>query len=65
MKELVKFAGHPDTPVLKGFSDGYHGILFADYGPLWLSQRKFAISTLRRYMKKLRYMIKFSYLAYY
>ncbi|CAK8692099.1 unnamed protein product [Clavelina lepadiformis] len=49
VKELVKFAGHPDTPVLKGFSDGYHGILFADYGPLWLSQRKFAISTLRRF----------------
>jgi len=33
--------------IIDVFNDQGYGLLFADYGPFWKSQRKFGLTTLR------------------
>ncbi|XP_076817174.1 cytochrome P450 2U1-like [Clavelina lepadiformis] len=46
VKQHTKFSGRPPIPVIEQITEG-HGIVFLDYGPLWRSQRKFGLLTLR------------------
>ncbi|XP_076818420.1 cytochrome P450 2U1-like isoform X2 [Clavelina lepadiformis] len=46
VKQPTKFSGRPRSPLLEELTQG-GGMAMADYGPLWKSQRKFGVTTLR------------------
>ncbi|CAK8684918.1 unnamed protein product [Clavelina lepadiformis] len=49
LQQRTKFSGQPTSSIIHELSGGSLGILFADYGGLWSSQRKFSINTLRKF----------------
>ncbi|CAK8671316.1 unnamed protein product [Clavelina lepadiformis] len=46
VKQPTKFSGRPRSPLLEELTQG-GGMAVTDYGPLWKSQRKFGVTTLR------------------